>query len=330
MSDVTGKALSVLGPIDPDKLGVTLTHEHLFIDEVPVWLQLPEETSQRWFSRQAVSLETLAWVRFHPYSNEDALRLDDEEMMADEALRFRDAGGNTIVDATSTGLGRDVHALKKLSLRTGINVIAGSGYYVAKSHSADVQSKDSDDIRNEIANEIRVGIGNSGVRAGIIGEIGTTYPWGTNEEKVLVGAARAQKDTGAPIYVHPGHDSRHPRMILDILEKEAVDLRRVVMCHMDRRIADLNEYRSILDRGCFVEFDLFGQAWHPWFLDFPNDNARVDLVKRLTDAGYADKILLSHDIDNKILLHHYGGPGYDHILVNIVPMMVRVMPRISS
>ena len=89
----------------------------------------------------------------------------------------------------------------------------------------------------------------------------------------------------------------------------------------------MSDFRSILERGCFVEFDLFGQAWHPWFLDFPNDGVRVDMIRRLVDAGYADRILVSQDIDNKFLLHHFGGHGYDHILVNIVPMMLRAMTR---
>ena len=233
MSDMTGKASTVLGPIDSGMLGISLTHEHLFIDEVSVYFQLPEQATQRRFARQPVSLETLDWVRFNQYSNEDNLRLDDEDMMTEEALRFKNAGGNTIVDTTSIGLGRDANALKRLSLRTGLNVIAGSGYYVAQSHPVDMHAKDSDVIKNEIVNDIRVGIGNSGVRAGIIGEIGTTLPWGPNEEKVLVGAARAQAETGAPIEVHPGRDARHPNMILDILEKEGADPR--TRCYMSYR-----------------------------------------------------------------------------------------------
>ena len=208
-----GKAWTVLGPIEPSQLGITITHEHLLIDEVPVYFQLPEQATQRMLSRHPVTLDILGWLRFNPDFNEDNLRLDDEDMMAEEIIRFRLAEGRTIVDATSVGLGRDAAGLRRLSLRTGINLITGSGYYVAASHPPDMESKDVDDIQDEIVKDIRLGIQDTGVRAGLIGEIGTTFPWTPNEQKVLRGAARAQLETGAPMEVHPG-TNRKMRFVL--------------------------------------------------------------------------------------------------------------------
>jgi phosphotriesterase-related protein len=320
-----GKAWTVLGPIDPNKLGITLVHEHLFIDEVPSYFQFPETATLRKIAYQPLSLEILGWVRFNPNGNQDNMRLDDEDMMAKEILRFKCVGGSTVVDATNVGLGRDPEAGRRLSARTGINVIAGSGYYVAASHPKDMDSKTVDDINNEIVKDIQVGIGGSGIRAGLIGEIGTSYPWGTNEQKSLEAAGCAQIETGAPIEVHPGRNHKHPGMILDVLEKKGVDLSRVDICHVDRTLESLEDMISILDRGCFLEFDLFGQAWYPPDIPlefpFPSDYIRVAKIKQLIEAGYGDRILLSHDIDTKYLTYSYGGHGHAHILTNIVPLM---------
>ncbi len=140
-------------------------------------------------ARSPLSLENLAWVRFHPCLNEDNLRLDDEEMMVEESSRFKNAEGRTIVDATSIGIGRNPEALKRISTRTGLNIIVGSGYYVSTTHPRSMGSKSVDEIKNEIVKDIQEGIDGSGIRAGLIGEIGTTFPWGTNEEKSLQAAA---------------------------------------------------------------------------------------------------------------------------------------------
>ena len=329
MDVMSGKAWTVLGPIDPSVLGITLTHEHLLIDEVRACFELPEGASQRKLAGDPVTLDNLGWVRFHPLSNKDNLRLDNEDVMVGEALKFKNSGGSTIVDVTSGGLGRDPEGLRRIALRTGLNIIAGSGYYVAAAHPNEIESKDADDIRDEIVKDIRNGIGNSGIRAGVIGEIGTTWepnmrePWGPNERKVLQGAARAQIATGAPLEIHPGRNRKHPNLILEILEKEGAKMNRVVMCHMERTVGTLEEFKSIADRGCFIEFDLFGQFWYTWKLEFPypNDAARTFRIKELIEAGYGDQILISQDIDNKYFTYHYGGHGYAHILNNIVPLM---------
>jgi phosphotriesterase-related protein len=256
--------------------------------------------------------------------------LDDEELMIEEASKFKAAGGSTIVDATSNGLGRNPEALRRISSRTGLNIIAGSGYYVWSTHPRNMESKSVDDIRNEMVRDISVGIHDSGIRAGLIGEIGTTFPWGANEEKVLRAAGRAQQETGAPIQVHPGRNPKHPGMILDVLESEHADLDRVVICHVERTLGDLRQFQSVLDRRCYVEFDNFGQSWfafpgHTLEWPFPSDSARVFRIRELIDAGYAEQILVSMDIDSKILLHRYGGQGFDHILLNVLPMMQSVI-----
>src|SRR5208283_2382377 len=121
----------------------------------------------------------------------------------------------------------------------------------------------------------------------------------------------------------PGRSPRQPQQILDILEGEKADMSRVAICHIDRTIEDIGALKAVMDRGATIGFDAFGLAWYPWVMEipYPSDSKRIFQIKKLVDAGYANKIYLSHDIDDKHTQFHYGGWGYAHILNNIVPMM---------
>lgn len=298
-------------------------HEHLFLNEEKAYFSLPQDPSRRETALEPLGIGNLGWVRFNMANNADNLRLDDEGMMADEATRFKNAGGRTIVDVTTNGLFRDPSALRRLSTQTGLNIVAGAGYYVASSHGPEMDDKTVDDLKDEIVQEIREGMNGTDVKAGIIGEIGTTYPWGRNEQKVLEAAIEAQLETGAALGIHPGRNPRHPGMILDILENRGAELDRTIIYHMDRTVGEYSDFKSVLDRGCCVSFDLFGQSWYQIKLEFPfpSDAMRVFMMKKLIDAGYAKGLLMSQDIDEKFMLYRYGNYGYAHILENVVPFM---------
>jgi len=111
--------------------------------------------------------------------------------------------------------------------------------------------------------------------------------------------------------------------ILEVLEEEGADLERVIMCHIERTVSQLESVEKIAERGCSIAYDMFGyEMYYPYSrFDVPNDAGRINQVKRLIDDGYLDKILLSHDIDMKIRLTKYGGYGYGHLLNNIIPRM---------
>ena len=129
----SGKVLTVLGPIEPANVGVTTTHEHLFIDFTPV-LTPPEPATELRLMHEEVGLENLGWIRYHWTSNIDNLQLLDEEVTIREAGHYYKAGGGTVVDVTSNGLRRDPRALVRVSRATGLNVVMGAGYYVGMTH----------------------------------------------------------------------------------------------------------------------------------------------------------------------------------------------------
>src|SRR3984893_1054819 len=181
---VAGQAQTVLGPIAGDAMGITLPHEHLLID-FEVMFREPATGAERGLSRQPVSLANLGWARHHFSSNLDTLQLLDETVARDEALLFKHAGGQTFVDPTNRGLARDPLALARVARATGLNIIMGSGYYVAAAHSPDMGDSTADDVARDMVPDLTVGVGDTGVRAGFIGEIGSTWPWTENEKKVV-------------------------------------------------------------------------------------------------------------------------------------------------
>jgi len=322
--ELSGQAQTVLGPIAGEAMGITLPHEHLLID-FEVMFREPANGSERGLARQPVSLANLGWVRHNFSSNLDNLQLLDERVARDEALLFKHAGGQTLVDPTNRGLARDPLALARVARATGLNVIMGSGYYVAAAHPPDMDRRTADDVTREIVTDLTVGVGDTGVRAGFIGEIGTTWPWTDNEKKVVRAAVAAQRETGAALMIHPGRHERLPLAIVDFIRQEGADLGRTIMCHVERTIADPAVLLELAATGVRLEYDLFGleTSYYPYnpAFDMPNDGERMRQILFLIERGHQAQILMSHDIAYKHCLTAWGGFGYHHLLVNVIPRL---------
>lgn len=326
MARLSGQVQTVLGPIAPEAMGITLPHEHLLID-FSVMFAEPTGAGDRGRAREPVSLDNLGWVRQHFNANLDNLRLLDEQTAADEIRLFANAGGRTVVDPTNRSLARDPLALARIARATGLHIVMGAGYYVAAAHPPDMDRRTVDDLAREIVGDLTAGVGDTGIRAGLIGEIGCTWPWTDNEKKVVRAAIAAQRETGAPLMIHPGRHPRAPMDIAEFVQKEGGDLRRTIMCHLDRTIADVRPVADLAQTGIWLEYDLFGleNSYYPYNPDFdmPNDGGRMAHVLALVDRGHGDQLLLSHDIAYKTSLVKYGGYGYHHLLVNVVPRLRR-------
>jgi len=323
---LAGQVQTVLGAVAPHAIGVTLPHEHLLID-FKVMFAEPAAASDRGRAWEPVSLANLGWVRQNFNANLDNLRLLDEQTAQDEIMLFRRVGGQTVVDPTNASLSRDPLALARISRATGLNIVMGAGYYVAAAHPADMDRRSEDSLVREIVREVTVGVGDTGVRAGLIGEIGNTWPWTENEKKVVRAAVEAQRQTGAPLMIHPGRDQTAPMQILELIGKQGGDLKRTIMCHIDRTIADERHLVDLAATGVWLEYDLFGMenSYYPYNPDFdmPNDGGRMAQILALIARGHQDQILMSHDIAYKSSLTKYGGYGYHHLLVNVVPRLRR-------
>lgn len=325
MSERTGKVQTVLGLVDPATLGHSQTHEHLLID-----LTRPDMYSGpaggRGRGGEPITLENYGWTRRNWDRHIDNHRLTSESDAIFEMQRYKAAGGGTIVDATSLGIARDPSGLARISSATGVHVVMGAGYYVAAHHPPEVAELSEHQIVEQIVRDIVEGVDGTSMCSGIIGEIGLTWPVHPNEEKVLRAAARAQRETGAPLLIHPGRHTRAPLDAMRIVDDAGGDARRTIMSHIDRTLFDLESMLELAATGCYVELDLFGQesSYYPLApIDMPNDATRVDYLIGMIAAGHLDQLVIAQDICKKVNLSRYGGEGYDHILENVLPLMRR-------
>ncbi|MBA7680101.1 Phosphotriesterase homology protein [subsurface metagenome] len=317
-----------MGVIDADDLGVTLPHEHLLIDQTAYFIE-PTEASERRLAHEPLSLETLYWVRPHFLGNVNNMKLTDEKLAIKEALLYKWAGGNTIVEMSNIGLHRDPLGLARISRATGLNVIMGSGYYIGISHPPELAIKTEEEIAQEIVRDIMVGVDNTGVRAGIIGEIGCSVPLTENEKKILRASAAAQQRTGAALNIHPSFSHDILLEIIEILGGAGADLSHTVISHCELSCYNQDTYHRIAGAGCYIEFDNFGFPAIPipdliserGLISIPGTVWHIDEVKRLIEAGYLNQTLISHDICLKQHYVTYGGYGYAHILRDVVPWM---------
>ncbi len=324
-TDVKGKAQTVLGVIDGQDLGITSSHEHILWD-MSAYFEEPNSASEKELAHQPVSLENLHRIRPKPHGNIDNMVQTDEKIATRELLDFKYAGGNTIVELSQNGLARDPMGLARLARATGLNIIMGSGYYVGLSHPEDMDNKTEEDIADEIVRDINVGVGDTGIRAGIIGEIGCSLPFTKNERKVLRACAIAQRRTGAPINIHPSIDDNTMLENIAVLKDAGADLSRVAISHVDGFGFSLSTRLKVLEYGCYVEYDGFGQAIYHFFYmgriaNAMSDIQRITDIMQLIEEGYLNQILVAQDFCFKCCLATYGGYGYAHLITNLIPFM---------
>ncbi len=293
---------TVLGPVSADDLGATLIHEHLVLGH-PGW-----------------ECDALA----APYNREVIATVCSEALEEVKAY-----GVKTMVDASPIDLNRDVELARMVSERTGLNIIVATGMYMeAMGNSAHFRFRGAmadttTEMCETFVKEITQGIGDSGIKPGVIkvatghGEI-SSY-----EERVLRAAARAQKETGVPIITHTEGGTMGPEQA-DILISEGADPRRIMIGHIGGN-ANLQYHTSVLDRGVYIAFDRLGID-----IMFP-DTLRKACIIGLVGIGYADRIMLSHDYAPywlgrstelpeiaKALMANWS---YSHVFKNIVPAL---------
>jgi phosphotriesterase-related protein len=324
IAELQGKVQTVLGLIEPEELGITLPHEHL-VSDGSAWFVEPREATEMQMAHAKVGMESLWWIRYHWFQNLDDLICTDEQEAVEEVLHFARAGGRSVVEMSNNGLGRDPLALARIARATGLNIVMGSGYYLAASLPKGFEDLSQEEITDEIVRDIAEGAGDTGIKAGFIGEIGGSWPLDPRERKSLLAAVDAQKLTGAYLNVHPGQGEGAVLEQVEIMDKAGADLSRVCMDHMDRAVRDPKNRFKILETGVTIEYDLFGrEGYYPRqqrLIDLPTDHQRINEIMELIEAGYLGQILISQDIWNKHQRRRYGGWGYDHILRNVVPAM---------
>ena len=280
------EVISVNGVIRPDQMGVTYTHEHLFLD---------------------------AMDHYPGYGY--ALVIDDEEVMAKEIAEFTSRGGQTVCDVTLDEIGRDPARLVRFSKRAGIHVLMGCGWYRDFGYPPIVEEKTSRELADVLVREIEVGVGDTGIRAGFIGEIGTgRHHVKPAEERVFRAAALAQARTGVAITTHTTRWGTLALEQIAMLEEFGADLSRVIIGHLGDRVG-VQFLLPIAEKGVYLEVDNIG------YLDYQPEWVRADNVAALVKAGFANRVLLSEDICMLNHLKYTGGKGYGYIFEVFLPLL---------
>lgn len=240
--------------------------------------------------------------------------LRDEAVMTRELTAARDVGVRLMVDCGNSGHGRDPLFLRRISEASGVLVVASTGHYREGFFPAYVAAESAERLAERMVSEIRSGVDGTDVRAGAIGEIGTGGAEPTAlERKVFEAAAMAQAETGCPLMTHTAEGLCWQQQ-LDMLRAGGADLNRVVIGHMDCT-DDGAAHRAVIDAGAWLGFDRINS------LRWQSDDVRVNSLLGLIEDGYADRIVLSHDIASTARLSSGGGPGYTAIQDLLLPQL---------
>jgi phosphotriesterase-related protein len=283
--------MTVRGPVDPSDLGFVLPHEHT---RCTLW-HIPN----RWDYWELTA---------------------DEPVILAELARYREAGGGTLVDVTVPGIGRDPAWLRRLSEQSGLHLVMGGGWYRTAYYppEAMIDRRSTDSLAEEIVRDATVGVGETGIRIGIIGEIGTDKPWVTaQEERVFRAVARAARRTGLAVTTHAVMSDVGAAQ-LTILEEEGVEPARVVIGHADSYPV-LDHWLSLIARGASIELDFLGMTFTP--TERLGEPRIIDLLLELLHRGHADRVLLSQDVCHNSQLRHYEGNGYTYLLDTFLPRL---------
>lgn len=286
--------------VGPDDLGPTLMHEHVFVLDTEIERNYPG----RW---------------------------DEETRVADAIEKLESAyerGVRTIVDLTVVGLGRDVPRVQRVARETRLNIVVATGLYAYDDVPMFFKFRgpgrliDGPELLTEFfVRDLTEGIADTGLRASIIKCATDAQGMTPGVERILRAAARAHRETGAPISTHTHAPTERGSDQLEVFKQEGVDCSKVVIGHSGDS-TDLDYLQSLLDEGVYLGMDRFGLDL---MLSFEE---RVDTVAALCERGHASQLVLSHDASS--YTHNFEVDAkqrlmpnwhYEHIHTDVLPAL---------
>lgn len=245
---------------------------------------------------------------------DDDCKLDNIEETIKELKELKSEGVCNIIDVTNRGMGRNAQFLAKVKDETGINIVSSTGYYKSPFFPKEVYELRTQELAHIMFMEITDGIDKSGVKAEVIGEIGTSKEYiSPEEEKVFRAASIVNVETGKPIVTHTTLGTMGMEQI-NIFKEYSVNLDKVVISHVDLS-GNLDYILRLIDQGVNVAFDTIGK------INYQPEDLRVSMLKELCRRGLSEKIVLSMDITRKSHLKYLNGLGYSYLLDKFVPLL---------
>jgi phosphotriesterase-related protein len=279
---------TVLGPIEAERLGPTSMHEHLLSDASG--LGIPDVV------------------------------LDDAELAVEELTRSAEAGIEAVVDPSVWGFGGPAPGLKEISRRTGVAIVAGVGAYIPKTRPEWLTALDEDALADEFRRALLDHLPGCDFRAGIVGMLAPGLPLDDGERSRLRAGARAAAETGSAAVVRLDPRRRDGLEVLEVLGEAGLAAERVVFSNVDGYARDLGALRELAAAGATLKW-CFGYETPPRpGLATATDAERADAVVALLAEGHTRQVLAC-GIWTKAALHAHGGWGYDHLPVDVLPML---------
>ena len=273
---------TVNGDISKDKLGVTMAHEHFIVD--------------------------LDRVR-----KDGVSKIETVDEVVPEIKKMMELGVNSAFEVTTNDMGRDPLKLKEISDITGLNIVCSTGFYLSEYHPDKLNDMTKEEIADIYIKDLIGGIDNTGIKAGLIGEIASNKTaFIGNEKKILEAAGIASVKTGSAVSTHTGKFTAMET--IDILLNEGVNPDKVIIGHQDL-IDDTNYHVSLLQRGINIGFDTCGKS------AYVKDEVRALNIMKLIEKGYGDHIVLSNDVSRRTYFTSYNQNGYLSVMNIVVPLL---------
>ena len=343
--------MTVRGPIAPRELGFTSMHEHILCD-ASVFLHrhgalIPPDAPVA--PNEPIALDNLSILRHAFILSRDTMDLRDEELMAAEVSDFRATGGQAMVEMSTPGLRVDVAALRRISERTGVHIVATTGLYSEDSWPGRFAAMGVEELAAFMHGEIEEGIDGTGIRAGHL-KVAVTdstapgvTPFSDRQRALLQAAVRVSGESGLSLTVHPPLDTREAaREVVRSMRAEGMTPGRAVIAHAEMFFAsqdiaslvrdplasrvNVDFAKELLDAGFNVSVDSFGHFYdaEPLGRTCIADWQRLAGLIQLVEAGYSSQIVLGTDIFLKILTRRRGGEGYARLTGFAIPMLQRL------
>jgi phosphotriesterase-related protein len=231
--------------------------------------------------------------------------MTDAEFMAEEMRTARSEGISCIVDGGHPDMGRDINFLRRISMMSGMPIVAGGGFYTQPFYPKELATMSEEQITQALIKQTETD------PIGAFGEIGSWDDMTATERKVFRAVAKAHLATNLPIFTHTGIPGKAALEQLDIFEDVGVKPNRVVIGHVGNLVdPQVQVHKALCRRGAFIGFDRQGG---------PGDAQQVPLVMALLEAGFAENLMFSADISSAGQMKKNGGGGYAKTLTVFVP-----------
>lgn len=239
-------------------------------------------------------------------------RLDTMEETIEELKGLKLRGVASILDVTNRGMGRNIEYVQKVQQETGIRIVSSTGYYKEPFLPEEVYIYSEKELVSIMIKEIEIGIEDSGVKAEVIGEVGTGKGTMSEvEKKLMICAAYAQAETGRPITTHTTLGGLGIEQA-NLLKTYGADLNNVIIGHVDLS-GDYDYALRLIDMGVYVGFDTIGK------INYMPEERRLEMLREICSRGMSSRVIMSMDITRKTHLKSRGGLGYSYLLDTFVP-----------